>query len=452
MLANALAQQYRRTRPRSARLHLLCGDEQGLLFDVESGRIRAMPAGAASAIAASLDAGDAPRADLIAAGFGLLSAPLSSPPLPKSVPIRAISLAIAQKCNLGCTYCYAQQGGFGSKPKNMPDAVARASVDRLFAEAKAGERVTLAFMGGEPLSNRGALHAVTRYAAQEAGKRGIAVGFALTTNGTLLVEEDIALFQQYGFTVTVSIDGIGAVHDRLRPFAAGRGSFERIATNMRRLLGHEGRRFPVFARATVTSKNLDLPATLEGLLAMGFDSVMFSPMLSAPSDGEQMELADFDMLLDQLSRCADMFRAEAALGRILPLSNVLRMVQRIHRYRREQYPCGAGGGYLAASADGDLYACHRFVDDADGYLGDVEQGLSAVRQEAWLETRNLQNQSPCPSCWARYLCSGSCHYEVLKEGRPACDYIRGWANKCLQIYASLARENPALLERIAAYE
>lgn len=33
--------------------------------------------------------------------------PLTDPPL------HALSLAIAQKCNLGCTYCYAQQGEFG---------------------------------------------------------------------------------------------------------------------------------------------------------------------------------------------------------------------------------------------------------------------------------------------------------------------------------------------------
>ena len=39
--------------------------------------------------------------------------PLSDPPL------HALSLAIAQKCNLGCTYCYAQQGEFGGAAKNM---------------------------------------------------------------------------------------------------------------------------------------------------------------------------------------------------------------------------------------------------------------------------------------------------------------------------------------------
>ena len=48
----------------------------------------------------------------------LRQAGLDGPPMIDDAPlpppkIRALSLAIAQKCNLGCAYCYAQQGDFG---------------------------------------------------------------------------------------------------------------------------------------------------------------------------------------------------------------------------------------------------------------------------------------------------------------------------------------------------
>src|SRR3954471_18873866 len=42
------------------------------------------------------------------------STPLTSPPL------RALSLAVSQKCNLACSYCYAEGGSFGGEPRNMP--------------------------------------------------------------------------------------------------------------------------------------------------------------------------------------------------------------------------------------------------------------------------------------------------------------------------------------------
>ena len=183
---------------------------------------------------------------------------------------------------------------------------------------------------------------------------------------------------------------------------------------------------------------------------MGFDSVMFSPLLSAPSSEQQMTASDFSTLLRQLGHCADWFCAEAARGCQLPFANLTGILRRIHLYRNEQYPCGAGGGYLAASAEGELFACHRFVDDAEGHLGDVEDGVSPARQALWLESRNLHKQSPCTSCWARHLCAGSCHYDVMKKGRPACDYIRGWVDICLSVYAELASENPMMLNEIAA--
>ncbi|MCB1128327.1 MAG: radical SAM protein, partial [Verrucomicrobiae bacterium] len=64
--------------------------------------------------------------------------PLADPPL------YALSLAIAQKCNLGCTYCYAQQGDFGGTARNMSRETADAAVDLLLAEAEPGDRRNLA--------------------------------------------------------------------------------------------------------------------------------------------------------------------------------------------------------------------------------------------------------------------------------------------------------------------
>ena len=45
--------------------------------------------------------------------FSLESLPLIDDTPVVSPPLRALSLAVAQTCNLGCTYCYAQQGHFG---------------------------------------------------------------------------------------------------------------------------------------------------------------------------------------------------------------------------------------------------------------------------------------------------------------------------------------------------
>jgi len=162
---------------------------------------------------------------------------LGGPPLIDDTPLappttHALSLAVAQKCNLGCTYCYAQQGEFGGAAKNMALADAERAVDLLVDGAPPGARLNLAFLGGEPLVNRPVVQAATRRAVERAERRGVAITFSITTNGTLLTEADADFFETHGFAVTVSLDGPRAAHDALRPYKNGRGSFD---TAMRRL-------------------------------------------------------------------------------------------------------------------------------------------------------------------------------------------------------------------------
>ena len=95
------------------------------------------------------------------------------------------------------------------------------------------------------------------------------------------------------------------------------------------------------------------------------------------------------------------------------------------------------GGYFGVSADGELAACHRFVGDPGGQFGDLTRGVDGARQAIWLTERHVDRQAPCTSCWARYLCGGGCHHEVLARGRGACDYIRGWLHYTIEAYGRL---------------
>lgn len=361
--------------------------------------------------------------------------PLESPPL------RSLSLAVAQKCNLGCTYCYAQEGDFGGTAKKMPLDVALAAVDRLFTDSVPGERVNLSFLGGEPLIGRNIIRAATRHAVQRGAEHAVRVGFSITTNGTLVTPEDGEFFEQHGFAVTISLDGVGETHDRQRSFKNGSGSYEQILANVRPLLAMQ-HRMQVSARVTVTPRNLELRKTLDTLVNLGFHSVGFSPMLASPSRRDEMEHEDLDVMLDQMVNCGGEFERRMIGGERYPFSNMVAAMQELHRGTHRPYPCGAGAGYLGVSADGGLFACHRFVDDGAGALGSLTQGIDRAQQSAWLHNRHVHRQEPCRSCWARYLCGGGCHHEVIHRGRPACDYIRGWLDYCLQAYAHLLMERP----------
>ena len=362
--------------------------------------------------------------------------PLTDPPL------HALSLAIAQKCNLGCTYCYAQQGEFGGAAKNMTRETADQAVDLLVSGAEPGARLNLAFLGGEPLVNRPVLQEVTRRAAALAQSRGVTLGFSITTNGTMLTEADAQFFEEFGFAVTVSLDGPAEVHDKLRPYKSGRGSFDRVMANVRPLLALQ-RRMQVAARVTVTPKNLALRETLDQFLSEGFHSVGFSPLLRSPNGGDEMEADMLETMLGEMIDCGREYERRTLAGQRYAFANMANAMKEIERGTHRPYPCGAGAGYLGVSADGDLAACHRFVGDDDGAMGSLDDGVDRRRRADWLAERHVHRQEPCRSCWARYLCGGGCHHEVIRRGRPACDYIRGWLHYCLEAYLRLsARPEP----------
>jgi uncharacterized protein len=120
------------------------------------------------------------------------------------------------------SYCYADGGGFGGPDTSMALATALASVDLLLADVAPGERVNLSFLGGEPMMNRAVVRAAAQRARELALQLGVTATFSITTNGTLLTADDGDFFEEYGFAVTVSLDGPRAAHDLLRPLRSGR--------------------------------------------------------------------------------------------------------------------------------------------------------------------------------------------------------------------------------------
>jgi uncharacterized protein len=421
--------------PRDARFHVL-GDasarhllavDGSRLFDADAALVERLWSAASEA-----------EVGAVLADAGLDGAPFIDDTPLEPPPVHALSLAVAQSCNLGCGYCYAQQGAFGGPAKNMPEGTALRAVELLVTKAEPGARLNLAFLGGEPLVNRAVLQSATRHAADLAARRGVRITFSITTNGTLVTAADGDFFEEHAFAVTVSLDGPREVHDALRPDRRGRGSFDRILRNVRPLLARQ-RRMQVSARVTVTPRNLGLRETLDQFVGEGFHSVGFAPMLSARSGDGEMQAGDLEVMLGEMIDCGREYERHAREGRRYPFANLVNALKEIERGTHRPYPCGAGAGYLGVSADGDLAACHRFVGDPEGAMGTLASGVDAGRQRAWLADRHVHRQEPCRSCWARYLCGGGCHHESIHRGRPACDYIRGWLHYCLEAYLRLPR-------------
>ena len=395
------------------------------------------------ATAQALDAVGPDAAQALLAGLGLTQGPrFIDGRIPAPPPLHALSLTVAQACNMGCGYCYADEGRFGGAARMMSLETAMQGVDRLIAESTPGSDVVLGFMGGEPLLNRAVVQGATRYAAQAAQAAGRTIRFSLTTNGTLITPEDAALFAAYPFSVAVSIDGGRAANDRQRPMHDGSGSYDRITRGLAVLERH-GRPRHLSARMSVTPRTGGLAPALGHLIGLGFDSVGFAAVLTSPDPALAFAAADFTRFLAEMVDCGRTALAHLLAGRRYPFSNLETALHEIHRGTHRPYPCGAGAGYLSAGAEGGLYACHRLVDEPEHAMGDVRAGSDRARRAAHLSRSHVDRMTPCSGCWARYLCGGGCYHEVAKRGRIGCDYIRDWLAFCLASYAEISDVRPA---------
>src|SRR3569623_758697 len=372
--------------PRSPDAHLVETEAGGHVFLPDGSRLFDAAERLYQRCATALDGGDVGALLDQLGGRGapaIDDVPLTAP------PVHALSLAIAQKCNLGCTYCYAQQGEFGGAAQNMTRQAAEQAVDLLVNGAAPGARLNLAFLGGEPLANRALLQETPRRARTLAEERGVTLGFSITTIVTLLTVDDAAFFETFAFAVTVSLDGPREVHDRLRPFKSGQGSFDRIMRNVAPLLARQ-RRMQVTARVTVTPRNL---------------------ALRAPGGDAELAREDLELMRGEMIDCGREFERRTRAAEPYPFANLLNALREIERGTHRPYPCGAGAGYLGVSAEGQLSACHRFVGDPAGAMGSLAEGIAAESRAAWLGDRHVHRQEPCDRCWARYLCGGGCHHE-----------------------------------------
>lgn len=358
--------------------------------------------------------------------------------------IRAISLNIAQHCNLGCKYCYADEGKFGGNSQVMTEEVAKAAVDKLIAENQQSSNphrdIIIGFMGGEPLINRKLLRSITTYAIEKSRVANLKAKFSVTTNATLLNEADAKWFHQHQFQVTVSVDGPKELNDALRPARGELSSYDQLCQGLKWLKAYPPGHLS--GRITVTPQMTDLLPILQHVIAMGFDDVGFAPVLVSPAPDYAFSKGDFQQFLSQMILCGEYAKSQLMQNKRFPFSNFETALNELHRGSHRPYPCGAGAGYVSVSAKGDIYACHRLIDDEKWHLGDTQQGLDLERRQAILNRKFVDKQPGCQSCWARYLCGGGCYHEVEQRGRPGCDYIKGWLTFCLQTYATLSASHP----------
>lgn len=372
------------------------------------------------------------------------------PPKIKDYPLSTIVLNVNTGCNLGCTYCYKEDLTTPAQGAKMDFETARKSVDLLLREGAARERINIVFFGGEPLTNLPLIKQVVDYAEQRCDELGKSADFSLTTNATLLTEDNVDYLNAHRFGISVSIDGPRAMHDRHRLTVGGKGTYDLVSRKTRMLLERYNAR-PVGARVTITAGNIDVVSIHQHLIdEIGFFEVGYAPVTANSMDLFNLKGPELKQFFDNLKTLGQTYVEAALEGHNTGFSNLHQLLSDLHQGNRKTLPCGAGVGLLAVDNNGELNLCHRFTGSDLPTYGNVDDGIDKPNLGAFLEAAADRSGTGCETCRIRNLCAGGCYHESyahytdpLHPTYQYCDLMRDWVDFGIQAYRRILDRNPA---------
>lgn len=333
--------------------------------------------------------------------------------------LKALCLHVAHDCNLRCDYCFAAKGDYHSGRSLMPGEVAVKAVEFLIRNSERHE-LEIDFFGGEPLLNFETVRRAVSYGRELERSSGKKLHFTVTTNGTLLNDEIIEYLNENIDNVVISIDGRQEVHDAIRYFANGKGSYERILPLTRKLVEGRGSK-EYYIRGTYTANNLDFTNDVMHLADLGFQEISIEPAVGQIG-AAAITREHLPRILEEYETLARKYLERLAAGKPFRFYHFnLNLYGGPCIYKRIT-ACGAGVEYLAVSPQGDLYPCHQFVGEPGFLMGNLEDGIINLELLERFKRSNIFSKEACRGCWAKYFCSGGCHansyFTTGDIGRP----------------------------------
>ncbi len=321
--------------------------------------------------------------------------------------VKALCLHIAHDCNLACQYCFAQEGEYHGRRALMSLEVGRKALD--FLVANSGNRVNLEvdFFGGEPLMNWQVVKELVAYGRSLEAPNNKKFRFTLTTNGVLLDDEVMEFAAREMANIVLSIDGRKEIHDKMRPFRGGQGSYDMIVPKFQKVAESRGQE-RYYVRGTFTRNNLDFSKDVLHLADLGFQQISVEPVVAGPEDDYAIREDDLPKLREEYDKLAAEMIKRKSKGKGFNFFHFMIDLEGGPCVAKRLSGCGSGTEYLAVTPWGDLYPCHQFVGNEDFLMGNVEEGVLRTDIRDEFKSCNVYAKEKCRNCFAKFYCSGGC--------------------------------------------
>jgi six-Cys-in-45 modification radical SAM protein len=359
--------------------------------------------------------------------------------------VKSLCLHISHDCNLRCKYCFAETGDFSHGRKLMSFETGKAAIDFLMVKSGNIKNLEVDFFGGEPMMNFGVVKKLVAYGREVEKNYGKNIRFTLTTNGTYLNDDNIEFINEHISNVVLSADGRKSVNDTMRPMVSGKGTYDIIMPNYKKLIANRDKDY--YIRGTFTRNNLDFASDVLHFADEGFDQISVEPVVLDKDDKLALREEDLPAIFNEYEKLALQMIERYKNGQEFNFFHFMVDLDAGPCLYKRFKGCGSGSEYIAITPEGDIYPCHQFVGYTEYMMGNVHTGEFKRDIQNSFSGNSIATMTECKTCWAKYFCGGGCaannykfHNDTTKPYKLACELEKKRVECALMMKAALSEE------------
>jgi uncharacterized protein len=385
--------------------------------------------------------------------------------------LEQMTVSLTDICNMACRYCiysgkYASRSARGNHV--MSKEVLQSSMDYFIEHSKENEMRCFGFYGGEPTLASNLIRYACNYLSDNLDRRRCI--FSITTNLVDIDAEMLSLLRDNGFLLSISLDGPKPVHDRYRVRANGRGTFDRVIDNLRRLknLDEDYYHRNVTFDSTIAPpyrllelrdffENWDLlPASTSRIRANFVESplVAFENCPSVFFDDSSIVRFHEDYL--DLARRGALNQSDSHHFLRALFDRDFFLVYRRNRLNQPLSEVISPGGICLPGKrkvyvrwDGTFLPCEKVPEYRSLCIGDYHRGVDVEKAYRLCQDFVRMSADDCRHCWAILLCNQICFGHAFDDDGPAlekkkeqCEAFRVHVSERLTDMCSVLEDNP----------
>mgnify|MGYP001378787083 CR=1 FL=1 len=307
-------------------------------------------------------------------------------------------------CNLSCAYCYMQGIMKGESVSSFMSIDTLRTLINFFCRDQPA--VEFIWHGGEPLVVGIDFYRNVVEFQKTWLQKGVEIKNSMQTNATLVTAEWASFLRENNFSVGVSLDGPQEVHDLMRHYAGGRGSYIEVMRGIG-LLREAG----IFngISCCVSSVNCGDPkGLLDFFISQGMKSIKFLRVRGLDGRGNlypgSISLDEYSaFLISIFYRWLELDDPEIEVRDIKSIVELL-----LGGDFRECVYMGKCYNFVTVYGDGSIYGCDALPRRDSLYFGNVKnhegENLNFSKFIGIVESQ----KDACKSCELFNICRGGC--------------------------------------------